>query len=286
MPAAGPLFSTPQAATTFAQALPTRALGRALHYAALVTSTNDLASDAAREEAPHGSVFVSDEQSKGRGRRGRAWEAPAGSALLFSVLVREPRLPADRYGWLALAGGLAASDALRETSCVAAVPKWPNDIVVRGARDDAAPWRKLGGVLCESLLPAGGPAQPGYVIIGMGLNVTQDASELPPLPKAPATSVLLETNTFAPRADLFAAVLIELEHRLDDLCETDAFARFRAELDARMEHAWSGLTLRVIQAGRERIGRYAGLDEHGRLRLQSASGSVEYLADAEILAAR
>ncbi|GMV83532.1 MAG: biotin--[acetyl-CoA-carboxylase] ligase [Planctomycetota bacterium] len=283
MPPAGPLFSSTQAAAEFARALPTRALGRALRYAARVTSTNDLASDAARGHAPHGSVFVADEQSKGRGRRGRTWEAPAGAALLFSVLVREPRLAAERYGWLALAAGLAASEALRETAGVAAVPKWPNDIVVRGTSTDQAPWRKLGGVLCESLLPAGGPAQPGYVVIGIGLNVTQDASELPPLPKAPATSVLLETGNLIPRSDLFAAVLVELERRLDDLCESDAFVRFRAELDARMEHAWSGLNLRISQAGRERSGRFAGLDDHGRLRLLGANGSVEYWSDAEIL---
>ncbi|MCZ7644459.1 MAG: biotin--[acetyl-CoA-carboxylase] ligase [Planctomycetota bacterium] len=288
MPRDEPLFAGEAAAEAFADALPTRELGRAVAFHPRASSTNDLALEAARAGAPHGLLVAADEQTAGRGRRGRTWEAPPGAALLFSVLVRGERLPRERFGWLALAAGLAAAEALHEAAGLKAVPKWPNDVVVTSAaaRAPAPAWRKLGGVLCESQLPPDprGAAGAGYVVIGMGLNVLQDAHELPPLPKAPATSVKLELGRETGRRELLAAVLARLELRLDELGDDDGFTRFRAELGARLEHAWGGLTLHLTSAGKERAGRWAGLDEHGRLRLALPDGSVAALADAEILA--
>jgi len=121
----------------------------------VVDSTNRYLLERAAEGAPEGVVAVADEQTAGRGRLGRAWVAPAGSALLVSVLLR-PALRAEQTHLVTLAAGLAALDAVDALTPVRAGLKWPNDVVV----DD----RKLAGILAE----ADGA---GAVVVGMGCNV-------------------------------------------------------------------------------------------------------------------
>jgi len=120
-----------------------------------VDSTNRYLLDCAAHGAVDGVVAVADEQTAGRGRLGRSWVAPAGAALLVSVLLR-PSLPVERLHLVTLAAAVAATDAL---SGHGARVKWPNDVVV----DD----RKLAGVLAE----ADGA---GAVVVGMGLNLRDD----------------------------------------------------------------------------------------------------------------
>ena len=116
-----------------------------------IDSTNRYLLDEARAGAPDFAVAVADHQTAGRGRMGRTWEAPAGAALLCSVLLR-PDLPPERLHLVTAAVALAARDALDGKPDL----KWPNDLLV----DD----RKLAGVLAEADLPA--------VVVGIGINVT------------------------------------------------------------------------------------------------------------------
>ena len=101
---------------------------------------------------------MADHQTAGRGRLGRRWEAPAGSALLVSVLLRPSDLPVERLHLVTAAVAVAAAEACTAVTAgeVAPTLKWPNDLVV----DD----RKLAGVLAETALPA--------VVVGCGINVT------------------------------------------------------------------------------------------------------------------
>jgi BirA family transcriptional regulator, biotin operon repressor / biotin---[acetyl-CoA-carboxylase] ligase len=154
-----------------------------------IDSTNRWVAEQARGGAAEGLVAVAAMQSAGRGRLDRTWIAPAGSALLCTVLVR-PRMPMARWHWLNLAMAVAAQDAIRllgerpdsqtrgigrlidtqsdafegNTSggFVVAV-KWPNDLIVPAMGD-----RKLAGILAEMVLPANGE---GSVAVGLGLNV-------------------------------------------------------------------------------------------------------------------
>ncbi len=139
-----------------------------------IDSTNRYLLDRAAEGAPEGLVAVADEQTAGRGRLGRTWVAPPGSALLVSALLR-PRLAVDRTHLVTLAAGLAALDAVRALTGVQAGLKWPNDVVV----DD----RKLAGILAE----ADGV---GAVVVGMGCNVRPDV--LPADLASIATAVSLD----------------------------------------------------------------------------------------------
>ena len=127
-----------------------------------IDSTNRYLLDQARAGAAEGVVAVADYQSAGRGRLGRRWEAPPGSNLLASVLLR-PALAADELHLCTVAVALAAVAACERGAGVAAELKWPNDLMVGG--------RKLAGILAEALPRGPGGRRATVVVVGLGLNV-------------------------------------------------------------------------------------------------------------------
>jgi BirA family biotin operon repressor/biotin-[acetyl-CoA-carboxylase] ligase len=168
--------------------------GRPYRFVAECTSTQRLLEDADAE----GTTVATDRQTHGRGRLGRRWEAPAGRALLFSVLLR-PTPPMPLWPELSLVAGDAVATALRTQTGVDAGLSHPNDVLVGG--------RKIAGILPE--------ASAGRVVLGIGVNVNQSAAELPTeTPKRP-TSLHVEAGREWPRAPLLAAILLELERGYD-----------------------------------------------------------------------
>jgi BirA family biotin operon repressor/biotin-[acetyl-CoA-carboxylase] ligase len=147
--------------------------------------------------APEGAVAVTDEQTEGRGRLGRAWQAPPGTALLFS-LVLVPAVPPDRLPELSVVAGEAVAEAIRTETGLEATVKHPNDVLID--------CRKVAGVLAE--------ASEGRVTLGIGINVSQTRAQLPERPQFPATSLALE-GASADRGTLLASVLDALEGRYD-----------------------------------------------------------------------
>ncbi len=159
------------------------ALWTGLDVVAEVGSTNfELGRRAADGTAGPGAVLVAEWQTAGRGRLDRTWVAPPRSALTMSLLVAPYDVPVRRWPWLPLLSGVAVAAALRDRTGVEVVLKWPNDIMV-GAR-------KLGGILTEQVATPGGTR----VVIGVGVNVSQRAYELP---VATATSLALELGAVA-----------------------------------------------------------------------------------------
>ncbi|MFV2120547.1 biotin--[acetyl-CoA-carboxylase] ligase [Streptomyces sp. Act-28] len=158
-------------------------------------STNtDLASRAAG--LPEGAVLVAEEQTAGRGRLDRVWSAPARSGLFFSVLL-EPDVPARHLAWLPLLTGVAVATALARAAGVDTALKWPNDLLVEVGGEE----RKTGGILAERAGDHG-------VVVGVGLNVTLRADELP-VPTA--GSLALAGAVCTDRDPLLRAVLRSLE---------------------------------------------------------------------------
>ncbi|WP_250847232.1 biotin--[acetyl-CoA-carboxylase] ligase [Aquisphaera insulae] len=165
--------------------LPTRRIGRRIAVWSRVTSTNDLAARAGDSAANDGLVVLAEEQSAGRGQRGRSWTAPAGSSVLMSVLLFPPaRLTADGPSgatWLTALAAVATAELVVARTGRDARIKWPNDVRVDG--------RKIAGILVEralslALAPAGAesPApqlQTRGVVIGIGLNVSIPPESLP-----------------------------------------------------------------------------------------------------------
>jgi BirA family transcriptional regulator, biotin operon repressor / biotin---[acetyl-CoA-carboxylase] ligase len=235
----------------------------ALDVVASTGSTNvDLLARAAGDAAwPEGQVLVAEEQTAGRGRLGRTWTSVPGASLTFSVLLRPATVPAARRGWLALLAGVAVASAVRSVTGggVAAVLKWPNDVLVGD--------RKLAGILAEQS-PDG-----SAVVIGTGINVATPADALPVSPTGLAgTSLLVEGATVA-REALLLEVLRQLERW---------YVAFRADpdpvrtglLDAyRPLCVTLGQKVRVeLPVGRFMTGVARGIDPDGRLLVSDNPG--------------
>jgi BirA family transcriptional regulator, biotin operon repressor / biotin---[acetyl-CoA-carboxylase] ligase len=164
-PAAEPAFD-PVLTGAFTACLPDAGLAGPLRAYRSVASTQTLARRWAEAGAPEGAVVLADHQTEGRGRRGRRWTAPPGAALLFSTVLR-PSVPVARWPEIPLAAGCAVAEALEAVAGMAAVLKWPNDVLVGGG--------KVAGILAEGLT---GPSP--VVILGIGVNVAQGAGDWPP----------------------------------------------------------------------------------------------------------
>lgn len=131
-------------------------------------STNADVAAAARSGAAEGYAVVAYHQSAGRGRLDRRWEAPPGTSLAMSFLLRPDGVPVARWAWLPLLAGVAVVDAVAAAAGASAVLKWPNDVLLDGG--------KLSGILTERIETPAGPA----AVAGIGLNVAQTAEQLPP----------------------------------------------------------------------------------------------------------
>jgi BirA family biotin operon repressor/biotin-[acetyl-CoA-carboxylase] ligase len=174
-------------------------------------STNADVAAAARAGAAEGLILVAESQTAGRGRLERDWLAPARSSLTLSILLR-PAVPAPRLGWLPLLAGVALVQAVGRIAVVDAVLKWPNDLLVRSA---AAPadYGKCAGILAEAVtggVPSDGAPSGGEtaVVLGIGLNVTQAADELPGArANLPATSLALVGAASTDRDPLLRGML-------------------------------------------------------------------------------
>lgn len=185
--------------------LRTRWLGHAYHYFEQLPSTNTALRELARDaQVPAGTLFLTDFQSAGKGRHQRRWEAPPGTALLFSVLLR-PNWPASQAGWLSMLGSLAVATAVAPLVDVAVGIKWPNDVVL--AVDGA--WHKVAGVLLEGDYDVNGRLQ--TAVLGMGINVNMPEAALPAALATSATSLLVQIGAQVSRSQLLQNLLANLE---------------------------------------------------------------------------
>jgi len=219
-------------------------------------STNAVVAERARAGEPAGLVVVAEQQTAGRGRLDRTWVSPARAGLTLSVLVR-PDLPPVRWPWLPLLTGLAVARTAQQAE-VDAVLKWPNDVLVGG--------RKVCGVLVE--VPTTGAA-----VLGVGLNVTTRADELP---HDQATSLQLAGATTTDRDTLLRALLRALGDVLADVEGSRAAYR---ELCSTV-----GMRVRVeLPGGRSTQGLAERVDEDGRLVVDGTAygaGDVVHLRPA------
>jgi BirA family biotin operon repressor/biotin-[acetyl-CoA-carboxylase] ligase len=235
-------------------------------------STNsDLVALAAAGKADEGTVLVAEEQTSGRGRLERQWTAPARSGLFFSVLLRPAQVPVERWGWLPLLTGVAVATGLSRAAGVDTALKWPNDLLVTVGGEE----RKAGGILAERAGADG-------VVLGVGVNVTLRAEELP-VPQAGSLALAGAVST--DRDPLLRAVLRSL---------AEWYGRWR---DAGGDPAVSGLqetyaagcaTLgRVVRAelpgDRSVVGEAVAVDGDGRLVIASETGVQEPVGAGDIV---
>ncbi len=171
---------------------------RPFRFYSQIASTNDAAREWAEAGAPPGAVIVAEAQTAGRGRFARRWQAPAGTGLLFSLIVPLRPTDAEVSTKLPLAVGIAAAEALEQFGVHEVKLKWPNDLLIQG--------RKVCGILAEATWSG---QKPLFAIVGIGLNVRVDFSGSDLIRRA----ISLETVLGRPidRAALLKTLLAHLD---------------------------------------------------------------------------
>lgn len=259
--------------------LDTRIVGQRLLYLSETESTSDEARRLAAEGAPDGTVLVTDHQTAGRGRLGRRWQAPPGCCLLLSILFRpsepDPRpdlaapvrsvLAPHQVQRLTMICGLAAVEAIEATTGLDAGLKWPNDLVLAGA--------KAAGILTEVEFAG---SRLDHAIVGLGLNVNLDPSQLGLLP-APVTSLSHELGRTVPRLPLLWGFLRAVEARYLAL---RAGHSPHAEWAARLVTVGQPVT--VTASGLVLEGIAVGVDANGALRVRLADGRQETVLAGDV----
>ena len=184
-----------------------------------IDSTNRHGKEVGVQGGPEGTLVLAEEQTAGRGRKGRAWQSPGRANLLLSMVLRPPIKP-DLAFVLTMILALAASDGVCDISGLRPLIKWPNDLYVGG--------RKLAGILTEFSVRE---KRIAYMVLGMGLNVNWDPDESPDILN-PATSLLRETGCVINRGELLVYILRHFDdsYRRLLLGETMGFYRRWNEL--------------------------------------------------------
>jgi BirA family biotin operon repressor/biotin-[acetyl-CoA-carboxylase] ligase len=215
---------------------PPRLIGSPRLHLRVTDSTNERARTLAAAGAPHGTLVTATEQTAGRGRQGRTWTAPAGRALLCSLIVRDPpRL-------LPLAAGVAVAEVAGERALL----KWPNDVLVDG--------RKVAGILVE-----GRPAE-RWAVLGIGVNVALRPDDFPPELRDRGGTLGLEPDAVEPAlVSLLAGLTRWLQAPAADVLEA-----------IRARDALLGTPVLWARGA----GRGAGIDAEGRLLVSTDAGEV------------
>ncbi|WP_111511734.1 biotin--[acetyl-CoA-carboxylase] ligase [Mycobacterium kyogaense] len=227
-------------------------------------STNaDLVARAADGDDIAGAVLLAEHQSEGRGRHGRRWSAPPRTQISVSVGVDTTGVAPERWGWLPLLTGLSVAQTVQSLGVDATV-KWPNDVLVGSG--------KLAGILAEVAAPV--------VVVGVGLNVGFDASDLPD-PNALSLTML---GHAVDRTELAAALLRTLSERVEQWRAADA----TLAADYRAISSTIGTRVRALLPGGDEItGVATAVDDGGRLVIDSdgtpvtvSAGDITHLRPA------
>ncbi len=240
-------------------------LGREVYASETISSTNQVALNLGEKGAPDGTLVIADFQSAGRGRLGRSWVAPAGTSLLFSLLLRPP-LAASHCFLVAMATGLGVAEGIRRTTSLVARLKWPNDVLIEG--------RKVCGLLLESRILG---ERLDFAVVGVGVNVNLETQGVSGIP-ADATSLQGALGHEVSRLTLLRAILESTERRYV------AIHHGRSPLDE-----WSALLDTIgsrvrVQLGDElEEGLAEGVTESGALRVRQSNGRVLKISTGEVI---
>lgn len=246
------------------EGLATKFVGQKIVYFESIGSTNEAAKELVDKGAPEGMLVIAEEQTAGKGRLGRRWVAPTGTSLLFSLLLY-PDLTLEQVPRLTMLASLAAAEAIESVTGLPVRFKWPNDILIRG--------RKAGGVLTEVGVTGDGL---DYVVVGMGLNVNWNPSQMPEL-AGKATSLSEELGRKVSRLELLQRLLIHMERGYLRLQEGylphKVFTSRLANVGEKVE---------VVLPGGKEEGFMEGVDAEGALLLRKEDGTKARVIMGEV----
>ena len=215
-------------------------------------SSNEIAKELAEQCIQEGTVVIADEQTKGKGTKGRTWFSVRKKGLYMSVILRPSR---SDVSLLPLMSGVAVCQALFQAEGIVVQLKWPNDLVWRE--------RKLGGILCESSFSG---SRLNYVILGFGLNMSQQREDFPEEIRSTATSLRLIT-----KREVAEEVLLEkFWDALDNWYSLFLQGKEKKIVKAYLEYSLFplGETISVETDKGHELGIYQGVDSNGSLILE------------------
>lgn len=242
-----------------------------LRYESLA-STNLEALAQARRGAPEGVCIVAREQTKGRGRLGRAWISPVGAGLYLSLIVR-PQIALHKYPLLTFAAALAVREAIAETSDVRPDIKYPNDVLINN--------HKVCGILAETTEIAN-DKQNIAAVIGIGINLTRE-SVAPDLPFA--TSLEHETSLKPDAENLLRAVLANFRLHYQSLHAEGGDTLLLATYAAHSSFA-EGKRVSVVTGDEQFEGITCGLSGDGALRVETCDGELKIVRAGDVTQVR
>lgn len=244
----------------------TKWLGRKICYYPVIDSTNNEVRRLAEQGVEEGLLVLAEEQNQGKGRRGRSWVTPAGSAIAMSFLLRPKIMPA-RASMLTLVMGLSVAYACRDFLNLDVHIKWPNDIVING--------KKICGILTEMSSEID---YINYLVIGTGINT--NIQEFPEELKDVAISLHELTGVKPDRAGLIAACMKQFETFYELFLKTqdlthlqDAYNRLLISMNQKV---------RVLEPGNEYCGISEGINAMGELLVRKDDGSLEEVYAGEV----
>jgi BirA family biotin operon repressor/biotin-[acetyl-CoA-carboxylase] ligase len=237
----------------------------ALRFAESIGSTNDAALALAAADAPEGVSVLAEQQTAGRGRRGRSWSSPPGAGLYLSIVLRGGDLTSSP-GLVTLGAGVAASSAVQAATGLPVRLKWPNDLVI------GAEWRKLGGILCEA---QGRDA----LVVGIGINLTPASH--PPDVAARAASIEGELARSVDRAAIIVECLAGLRALASALRAGQAESIVNAWRD-RAADGWRGSPVQWSEGELTLTGVARDIDADGGLIVER-DGRRERVVAGEVL---
>ena len=249
-------------------------VGAKIFFCDEVASTQIPAKEAARNDGPHGAVFVTNHQTAGRGRRDRGWESPAGKDLTFSVILR-PRVLMQYLPLLNFAIAIAVARALAPVVGKGrAGLKWPNDVLIGD--------KKICGMICET---AAKGSVLDFAVTGIGINVNRTADELPRFEekRSPATSLLLETGRAHDLPRLLGGVLSELNGCVPQVeCESGRAALLE---EYRVRCCTLGRDVAIVTEDGVFCGIASGIEDDGRIRI-TGEGESRMFDAGDVIHAR
>ena len=240
--------------------------GSEIYYYEETGSTNIDAKRLGEEGAAHGTIVVADKQNAGRGRRGRAWQSPAGKDIYFTILLR-PSFEPDKASGLTLVMALSVAQAVERKCNLKAGIKWPNDVVLNG--------KKICGILTEMNMETD---YIQHVVIGVGINVNLD--EMPEEISQTATSILWESGEKTARAELLQEVLARFEENYGMYEKESDLSYMLEEYNSYLVNV--GKQVKVLDPKGEFEGIARGINASGELLIETPDGKVAEVYAGEV----
>lgn len=240
--------------------------GRELYFYQTTSSTNLLAKQAGEGDAPHGALFVANEQTAGRGRRGRSWQSPPGANIYFTILLR-PRFGPEQASMLTLVMAHSVAAAIYRLTGLDAGIKWPNDVLLDG--------KKVCGILTEMSVER---EYIHYVVCGVGINVAPQ--EFPEDIREHATSVEMIYGKAISRGELLQYVMEELERDYDAFVAAGDLTPLLESYNSRLVNR--SRRVRVMDPKGEWEGTAGGINERGELLVENDAGVVTVVYAGEV----